>query len=65
MSARVKPLAKLLEQQLHIPVTVTVSTNYNTIVEAMGSKKVDVGFLPPDAYVQAHKQYGVKVLLQA
>ena len=28
MSARVKPLAKLLEQQLHIPVTVTVSTNY-------------------------------------
>ena len=31
----------------------------------MGSKKVDVGFLPPDAYVQAHKQYGVKVLLQA
>lgn len=65
MSARVKPLAKLLEQQLHIPVKVSVSTNYNTIVEAMGSKKVDVGFLPPDAYVQAHKQYGVKVLLQA
>lgn len=65
MSARVKPLAKLLEKELHIPVTVTVSTNYNTIVEAMGSKKVDVGFLPPDAYVQAHKQYGVKALLQA
>ena len=65
MQAKVKPLAKLLEQQLHIPVKVTVSTNYNTIVEAMGSKKVDVGFLPPDAYVQAHKQYGVKALLQA
>lgn len=65
MEAKVKPLAKLLQKELGIPVKVTVSTNYNTIVEAMGSKQVDVGFLPPDAYVQAHKQYGAKVLLQA
>nr|WP_236000686.1 phosphate/phosphite/phosphonate ABC transporter substrate-binding protein [Levilactobacillus lanxiensis] len=65
IEAKAKPLEGLLKKQLGIPVTVSVSTDYNTIVEAMGSKKVDIGFLPPDAYVLAHKQYGDKVLLQA
>ncbi|MCI1553493.1 MAG: phosphate/phosphite/phosphonate ABC transporter substrate-binding protein [Levilactobacillus sp.] len=65
IEAKAKPLEGLLKKELGIPVTVSVSTDYNTIVEAMGSKKVDVGFLPPDAYVLAHKQYGDKVLLQA
>ncbi|WP_125573625.1 phosphate/phosphite/phosphonate ABC transporter substrate-binding protein [Levilactobacillus huananensis] len=65
IEAKAKPLEGLLKKQLGIPVTVSVSTDYNTIVEAMGSKKVDVGFLPPDAYVLAHKQYGDKVILQA
>ncbi|MGR3741213.1 phosphate/phosphite/phosphonate ABC transporter substrate-binding protein [Companilactobacillus sp. DQM5] len=65
MEAKAKPLAKLLSKELGIPVKVSVSTDYNTIVEAMGSKQVDVGLLPPDAYVMAHKQNGTKVLLQA
>lgn len=65
IEAKAKPLEGLLKKELGIPVKVSVSTDYNTIVEAMGSKKVDVGFLPPDAYVLAHKQYGSKVLLQA
>lgn len=65
MEAKAKPLEKLLSKELGIPVKVSVSTDYNTVVEAMGSKKVDVGFLPPDAYVLAHKNYGAKVLLQA
>ena len=42
-----------------------MSTDYNTVVEAMKSKKVDVGFLPPDAYVLAHKRGVADVLLQA
>lgn len=65
IEAKAKPLEKLLEKELHIPVKVSVSTDYNTIVEAMGSKKVDVGFLPPDAYVLAHQNYQAKVLLLA
>ncbi|KRM59044.1 phosphate/phosphite/phosphonate ABC transporter substrate-binding protein [Secundilactobacillus malefermentans] len=65
IEAKAKPLEGLLKKQLGIPVKVSVSTDYNTIVEAMGSKKVDVGFLPPDAYVLAHKEYGSKVILQA
>lgn len=65
LEAKAKPLEKLLSDKLGIPVTVSVSTDYNTIVEAMGSKQVDVGFLPPNAYVLAHQQSNVKVLLQA
>ncbi|MFT8323941.1 phosphate/phosphite/phosphonate ABC transporter substrate-binding protein [Oenococcus sicerae] len=64
MEARAKPLGKMLSKQLGQKVVVTVSTDYNSIVEALGSDKIDVGFLPPDGYVQAHKQYGAKVLLQ-
>ena len=44
LEAKAKPLEKLLSDKLGIPVTVSVSTDYNTIVEAMASKQVDVGF---------------------
>lgn len=40
MEAKAKPLEKLLKKELGIPVKVSVSTDYNTVVEAMGSKKV-------------------------
>ncbi|WP_413509364.1 phosphate/phosphite/phosphonate ABC transporter substrate-binding protein [Carnobacterium maltaromaticum] len=65
LEAKAKPLEKLLFKELGIPVEVSVSTDYNTIIEAMDSKQVDVGFLPPNAYVLAHEQSGAKVLLQA
>lgn len=65
LESRAKPLEKMLSKRLHIPVKVTMSTDYNTVVEAMKSKKVDVGFLPPDGYVLAHKQNAADVLLQA
>ena len=65
LEAKAKPLEKLLSKKLNIPVKVSVSTNYNTIVEAMKSKKVDVGFLPPTAYTLAHDQKAADLLLQA
>lgn len=65
LEAKAKPLEKLLSKELGIPVKVSVSTNYNTIVEAMKSKKVDVGFLPPTAYTLAHDQKATDLLLQA
>ncbi|HDE4602655.1 TPA: phosphate/phosphite/phosphonate ABC transporter substrate-binding protein [Staphylococcus aureus] len=64
LEAKAKPLEKLLSKELGIPVKVSVSTNYNTIVEAMKSKKVDVGFLPPTAYTLAHDQKAADLLLQ-
>ncbi|TCP20976.1 phosphonate transport system substrate-binding protein [Scopulibacillus darangshiensis] len=65
LEAKAKPLAKLLEKKLDIPVKVTVTTNYNGVVEAMGSKQLDLGFLPPTDYVMAHKKGYADVLLQA
>ena len=65
LEAKAKPLEKLLSDKLGSPVKVSVSTNYNTIVEAMKSKKVDVGFLPPTAYTLAHDQKAADLLLQA
>lgn len=65
LEGRAKPLEKMLSKKLGIPVHVTMSTDYTTVVEAMKSKKVDVGFLPPDGYVLGHKQGAADILLQA
>jgi phosphonate transport system substrate-binding protein len=65
LEAKAKPLEKLLGDQLGIPIKVSVSTDYNTIIEAMASKKVDVGFLPPTAYVLAKEKGAAEVILQA
>ncbi|GFP08845.1 phosphate/phosphite/phosphonate ABC transporter substrate-binding protein [Lactobacillus helveticus] len=65
MEAKAKPLGTLLQKQLHIPVHVTVSTDFSGLVEAMSSKKVDVGFMPPYSYMLAHKRGIADVLLQA
>ncbi|GAA4837806.1 phosphate/phosphite/phosphonate ABC transporter substrate-binding protein [Paenibacillus vulneris] len=66
LEAKAKPLEKLLGDRLGIPVKVSISTNYNTIIEAMASKKVDIGFLPPTGYVLAHdEKKAADLLLQA
>ncbi|GEN86319.1 phosphate/phosphite/phosphonate ABC transporter substrate-binding protein [Oceanobacillus sojae] len=66
LEAKAKPLEDLLENELDIDVTVSVSTNYNSVVEALASEQIDVGFLPPNAYVQAHDEYGAAdVILQS
>lgn len=65
LEAKAKPLEALLQERLGIPVEVSISTDYNTIIEAMASKKVDVGFLPPTAYVIAKEKGAADVILQA
>ncbi|MEN1968343.1 phosphate/phosphite/phosphonate ABC transporter substrate-binding protein [Lentibacillus sp. N15] len=65
LEAKAKPLAKLLEDKLGIPVEVAVTTDYNGVVESMGAKKLDIGFLPPTDYVLAHEKGYADVLLQA
>ncbi|WP_413497670.1 phosphate/phosphite/phosphonate ABC transporter substrate-binding protein [Carnobacterium maltaromaticum] len=65
IEAKAKPLEKLLSDELGIPVKVTVSTDYNTIIEAMASKQTDVGIMPPNAYVLGHEQEAADAILQA
>lgn len=66
LEAKAKPLEKMLGDRIGIPVKVSVSTDYNTVIEAMASKKVDIGFLPPSNYVVAHDtRHAADLLLQA
>lgn len=63
MEAKAKPFADYLSKKLDCEVKVTLATDYSTIVEAMASGKVDLGIMPPAAYVQARDQDAAEALL--
>ncbi|MBB4824577.1 phosphonate transport system substrate-binding protein [Sporosarcina luteola] len=63
--AKAKPLAELLSKELGIPVEVSVSTDYSTIIEAMASKQIDLGIMPPNAYVLAKDRGAANAILQS
>ncbi|WP_201797547.1 PhnD/SsuA/transferrin family substrate-binding protein, partial [Bifidobacterium breve] len=60
MQAKAKPFADYLSKKLGRKVDVTLATDYTTIVEAMSSHKVDIGIMPPAAYVQARDKQAAK-----
>ena len=57
-----EPLARLLTDATNLNFKVSVPTSYTTVIEAMGSGQVDVGWLAPFAYVLAHDRNGSQVL---
>lgn len=63
MEAKAKPFAEYLSQKLGREVNVTLATDYSTIVEAMASGQVDIGIMPPSAYVQARDMGAAKAIL--
>ena len=63
MQAKAKPFADYLSKKLGRKVDVTLATDYTTIVEAMSSHKVDIGIMPPAAYVQARDKQAAKAIL--
>lgn len=63
MEAKAKPFADYLTEELGCKVNVTLATDYSTIVEAMSSGKVDLGIMPPAAYVQARDMGAAKAIL--
>jgi phosphonate transport system substrate-binding protein len=58
-------LAQLIKKQTGYTVKVSVPTSYAAVVEAMGAKQVDVGWLPPFPYVLAHQKFDVEVILKS
>jgi phosphonate transport system substrate-binding protein len=58
-----EPLAKLLTDATNLQFKVSVPTSYTTVIEAMGSNQVDVGWLAPFAYVLAHDRNQSQVIL--
>jgi len=65
MEAKAKPFGEYLTKKLGRKVNVTLATDYSTIVEAMASGKVDIGIMPPSAYVQARNQKAATAILSS
>ena len=65
MEAKTGPFADYLSEKLGMDVEVTMATDYSTIVEAMASGKVDLGIMPPAAYVQARNLDAAEALLSS
>ena len=63
MEAKTKPFAEYLSKALDREVSVTLATDYSTIVEAMASGQVDIGVMPPAAYVQARDMDAAEAIL--
>jgi phosphonate transport system substrate-binding protein len=59
-----KPMAAFISKEIGIPVETMTTTDYVGLVEAMGSKKVDIGSLAPLIYVLAKDQGAAEVLLK-
>ena len=65
MEAKTGPFADYLSEKLGMDVNVTLATDYSTIVEAMASGKVDLGIMPPAAYVQARNLDAAEAILSS
>ena len=65
MEAKTGLFADYLSEKLGMDVEVTLATDYSTIVEAMASGKVDLGIMPPAAYVQARNLDAAEALLSS
>lgn len=57
------PLARLVERESGLRVTVTVPTSQETAVDALGAGSLDAAWLSPFAYVVARDRWDVDVLL--
>jgi phosphonate transport system substrate-binding protein len=58
-----QPLGEQLGKLTGYRFDVEVPTSYAAVIEAMGTGKVDIGWLAPFAYVLAHDKYGSDVML--
>ena len=53
-----------LANRIGMKIKSEVMPSYAACVEAMGTKQIDVAFLPPMAYVLGHSRHGIDVLLK-
>lgn len=65
LNAKVKHLQQLLSNELEVPVKVHIATNYNTMIEGLKSKKIDIAFISPVSYTLAHDAHAADVLLKS
>ena len=65
LAASGERLGRLLQKETGYTFRVSVPTSYAAVVESMGAKQVDVGWLSPFPYVLAHRKYDVQVILKS
>ncbi len=58
-------IVERMSRHLKMRVVPFVASDYSGVIEAMRSKKLDVAFFPPAAYVMARKQAQAKVILKS
>jgi len=59
------PITDYLSKSAGVTIKPFITTDYNATIEAMTSKKVDVAWLAPTAYVFAHDQNNAQVVYKA
>lgn len=57
------PLAKYISAEIGKPVDIRISKDYQSHVDNIGKKKIDIGFLGPASYIKLVKTYGKKPIL--
>jgi phosphonate transport system substrate-binding protein len=59
-----KDLIAYMKQSFGVDVSGAVGTSYTAVIEAMRSKKVDIGFYGPFSYILAHAEANAQALIQ-
>ncbi|MFQ6014512.1 MAG: phosphate/phosphite/phosphonate ABC transporter substrate-binding protein [Anaerolineae bacterium] len=59
----VTPLVAMMEEETGYHIEAMIPTDYATVIEGMGTGKVDVAQLSPLAYVLANQKYGAQTIL--
>ncbi|MCS7245711.1 MAG: phosphate/phosphite/phosphonate ABC transporter substrate-binding protein [candidate division WOR-3 bacterium] len=60
-----KPLVDILSRKLNMKLKSYLATDYTALVEALGSNKIDIAFLPPFGYILAYEKYKADIILKA
>lgn len=64
MQDRLSKLTWYLSESIHRPVVLKLSSNMQAAIDAIAKGDVDVAYLTPVAYVKAHEQGNVKLLVK-
>ena len=57
------PLAEHISKVINKPVEIRISKDYQTHIENIGNKKINIGYLGPASYIKLTQQYGKKPIL--
>jgi phosphonate transport system substrate-binding protein len=63
--SNMKPVAQCLEKETKYFFEISVPNNYVVVTEGLGSKRVDVAFVPTFGYILAKERYGAQAILKA